>query len=99
MAAVHAAIDRGTHFGATHESEVAWGEAVRRMVPSAERVRFTSSGTEATPMALRLARAFTGRRPLIRLRTHFHCRTDHKTSGRVNPLIRKTPGQSEMRND
>ncbi|MFN4090401.1 MAG: aspartate aminotransferase family protein [Alphaproteobacteria bacterium] len=84
MAAVHAAIDRGTHFGANHVGEVEWGEAVRRMVPSAERVRFTSSGTEATHMALRLARAFTGRRKVIRLRTHFHGWHDHMTSGMSN---------------
>lgn len=84
MAAVHATIDKGTHFGANHEGEVLWGEAVRRMVPSAERVRFTSSGTEATHMALRLARAFTGRRKIIRLRTHFHGWHDHMTSGMSN---------------
>jgi glutamate-1-semialdehyde 2,1-aminomutase len=62
----------GTHYGASHEAEVRWGEAVRQLVPSAERLRFTSSGTEATMMALRLARAFTGREKIIRLREHFH---------------------------
>ena len=56
MAAVHAALERGTHFGACHELEVRWAELITQMVPSAERVRFTSSGTEATLMALRLAR-------------------------------------------
>jgi len=61
LAAMHATLDRGTHFGANHAGEVRWGEIVRRLVPSAERVRFTSSGTEATLMAVRLARAFTGR--------------------------------------
>ena len=50
----------GTHYGACHPKEVEWGEWVRRLVPSAERVRFTASGTEATHMAVRLARAFTG---------------------------------------
>jgi glutamate-1-semialdehyde 2,1-aminomutase len=59
MAAVHAALDRGTHFGACHEMEVRWAELVCQMVPSAECVRFTSSGTEATLMALRLARVAT----------------------------------------
>ena len=42
------------------------GAAIQRLVPSAERVRFTSSGTEATLMAVRLARAFTGRQTLMR---------------------------------
>ena len=63
---------RGTHYGACHEKEVEWGEWVCRLVPSAERVRFTASGTEATHMALRLARAFTGRRHVIKFAGHFH---------------------------
>jgi glutamate-1-semialdehyde 2,1-aminomutase len=81
MAAVHAALDRGTHFGACHELEVRWAELVCQMVPSAECVRFTSSGTEATLMALRLARAYTGRTKLLRFRGHFHGWHDHMTSG------------------
>lgn len=84
MAAVHAALDRGTHFGACHELEVRWAELITQMVPSAERVRFTSSGTEATLMALRLARAYTGRGKLVRFRGHFHGWNDHMTSGYSN---------------
>ncbi|HVZ08428.1 aspartate aminotransferase family protein [Rhodopila sp.] len=84
MAAVHAALDRGTHFGACHELEVRWAELITRMVPSAERVRFTSSGTEATLMALRLARACTGREKIVRFRGHFHGWNDHMTSGYSN---------------
>ncbi|WP_428537414.1 aspartate aminotransferase family protein [Rhodopila sp.] len=84
MAAVHAALERGTHFGACHELEVRWAELVTKMVPSAERVRFTSSGTEATLIALRLARAYTGRSKLVRFRGHFHGWHDHMTSGYTN---------------
>ena len=84
MAAVHAALDRGTHFGACHELEVRWAELITQMVPSAERVRFTGSGTEATLMALRLARASTGRSKLVRFRGHFHGWHDHMTSGHTN---------------
>jgi glutamate-1-semialdehyde 2,1-aminomutase len=51
------------------------------MVPSAECVRFTSSGTEATLMALRLARAYTGRSKLLRFRGHVHGWHDHMTHG------------------
>jgi glutamate-1-semialdehyde 2,1-aminomutase len=80
-AAVAEALGRGTHFGASHPLEVRWAEAIRGMMPSAERVRFTASGTEATLMAVRLARAFTGRRKLLRFRTHFHGWHDHMTSG------------------
>ncbi len=84
MAAVHAALDRGTHFGACHELEVRWAELITQMVPSAERVRFTSSGTEATLMALRLARAYTRREKIVRFRGHFHGWNDHMTSGYSN---------------
>lgn len=70
--AVRAQLELGTHYGGSHELEIAWGEGVQRLVPSAERVRFTSSGTEATMMALRLARNLTGREKVLRLREHFH---------------------------
>jgi glutamate-1-semialdehyde 2,1-aminomutase len=79
--AVHEQIERGTHFGASHEREVLWAEWIMRLVPSAERVRFTSSGTEATLMALRLARAFSGKSKIIRFKHHFHGWHDHMTSG------------------
>nr|WP_294552690.1 aminotransferase class III-fold pyridoxal phosphate-dependent enzyme [uncultured Rhodopila sp.] len=82
--AIHAALSRGTHFGACHEAEIRWAELITQMVPSAERVRFTSSGTEATLMALRLARAYTGRSKLVRFRGHFHGWNDHMTSGHIN---------------
>jgi glutamate-1-semialdehyde 2,1-aminomutase len=63
---------RSTHPGACHELEVRWAETVCRLIPSAERVRFTASGTEATLLALRIARAFTGRRRVVKLERHFH---------------------------
>ena len=84
MAAVHAALERGTHFGACHAAEVRWAELITQMVPSAERVRFTSSGTEATLMALRLSRAFTGRNKLVRFRGHFHGWHDHLSGAYSN---------------
>jgi glutamate-1-semialdehyde 2,1-aminomutase len=79
--AVHDQIERGTHFGASHKREVLWAEWIMRLVPSAERVRFTSSGTEATLMALRLARAFSGKSKIIRFKHHFHGWHDHMTAG------------------
>ena len=78
---MHEGLDRGTHFGANHEQEVRWAALVKQLVPSAERVRFTSSGTEATHMALRLARAHTGRPKVIRFVGHFHGWHDHMTAG------------------
>jgi glutamate-1-semialdehyde 2,1-aminomutase len=75
--AVTAQLARGTHYGASHEAEIEWAELIQQMVPCAERVRFTSSGTEATMMALRLARAFTGKPTLVRFAGHFHGWHDH----------------------
>jgi len=61
-----------THPGACHELELAWGERVQQLVPSAERIRFTNSGTEATLMALRVARLATGKTKVIKFAGHFH---------------------------
>ena len=80
-AAIHGAMAQGSHFGANHPLEIAWAEAVRRLMPGAERLRFTSSGTEATHLALRLARAHTGRRKIVRLKGHFHGWHDHMAGG------------------
>ena len=63
---------RGTHYGASHPLEVQWADWVTRLVPCAERVRFTASGTEATHMALRLARAYTGKKRVLKFAGHFH---------------------------
>src|SRR6266508_3842894 len=63
---------RGTHLGACHELEVRWAELVNRLVPCAELTRFTMSGTEATHLALRVARAYTGRSKVVKLAGHFH---------------------------
>ena len=63
---------RGTHFGACHEAEVRWAELVCKLVPSAEMVRFTMSGTEATHLALRIARAYTGHPKVVKFHGHFH---------------------------
>ena len=72
LAAISRAMDDGTHFGNDHPLHIEWAEWVRRLVPSAERVRFVNSGSEATLLAIRLARAFTGRRKLLRFEGHFH---------------------------
>lgn len=79
--AVRGQLARGTHLGACHQQELEWGRAVQGLMPSAERVRFTSSGTEATMMAMRLARAFTGRPKIMRFLGHFHGWHDHAAFG------------------
>ena len=70
--AVRQQLGKGTHFGASHELEVLLGEQIQRMVPCAGKVRFTGSGTESTLLAIRLARAFTGKQKIVRLTGHFH---------------------------
>ena len=70
--AVQRQVARAAHYGASHEAEVRWAELIREMIPSAERVRFTNSGTEATHLALRIARAFTGKNKIVRFAGHFH---------------------------
>jgi glutamate-1-semialdehyde 2,1-aminomutase len=70
--AVRRQMGRATHPGACHELEVEWGRWVQRLVPSAERMRFTASGTEATLMSLRLARIFTGKPRVLKFAGHFH---------------------------
>jgi glutamate-1-semialdehyde 2,1-aminomutase len=75
---------RGTHLGASHELEVRWAELVRQLVPSAELVRFTMSGTEATHLALRVTRAFTARSRIVKFLGHFHGWHDGVVVG-VNP--------------
>lgn len=63
---------RSTHPGGCHELEVEWGQLVQRLVPSAQRLRFVSSGTEATMMALRLVRIHTGKSRVLKFAGHFH---------------------------
>jgi glutamate-1-semialdehyde 2,1-aminomutase len=70
--AVRRQMGRATHPGASHELEIEWGRWVQRLVPSAQRVRFVSSGTEATLMALRLCRIATGKPKVLKFAGHFH---------------------------
>jgi glutamate-1-semialdehyde 2,1-aminomutase len=85
-AAVAEQVQKGTHYGACHELEVAWAEQIARLVPSAELVRFTMSGTEATMLAIRDARAYTGRDKIIRFAGHFHGWHDYAMAGYQPPF-------------
>ena len=74
--AIAAAARRGTSFGAPSALEHELGERVRALVPSMERVRFVSSGTEAAMSALRVARAFTGRDKVVKFEGCYHGHAD-----------------------
>jgi glutamate-1-semialdehyde 2,1-aminomutase len=70
--AITAQARRGLHYSACHELELRWADLIRACVPGAERVRFTMTGTETTALAIRVARALTGRTKIVKFRGHFH---------------------------
>src|SRR5260221_13952042 len=74
--AITQAAARGTSYGAPCAAEVELADRVVRLVPSIEKVRFVSSGTEATMSALRLARGFTGRRKILKFEGCYHGHAD-----------------------
>jgi glutamate-1-semialdehyde 2,1-aminomutase len=96
VAAVTAAAAAGTSFGAPTEAEVDLAAEVKRRVPSAEMVRMTSSGTEATMGALRLARAATGRDRVLKFAGAYHGHVDgllaEAGSGLATQGIPASPG-------
>jgi glutamate-1-semialdehyde 2,1-aminomutase len=81
LQAVAHAIGRGVQYAANHPLEVEMAQEVLRHLPTAGRIRFTGSGTEATLLALRLARAFTGRPKIVRFTSNYHGWHDHAASG------------------
>jgi len=75
-AAIHAATDRGTSYGAPNPHEVELGELITDAMPHIERLRFVSSGTEAAMSAIRLARAATRRDKIIKMAGGYHGHAD-----------------------
>lgn len=90
--AVTTQIHRGTHYGACHPLELEWGNLVKQLIPSAERVRFVSSGTEATLMAIRLARTYTQKNKVLKFSGHFHGWHDSLIFGAYPPFDMSVPG-------
>ncbi|OFR55076.1 glutamate-1-semialdehyde aminotransferase [Actinomyces sp. HMSC075C01] len=76
VAAVQAAAARGLSFGAPTATETLLAEEVRRRVPAAQKVRFVSTGTEATMTAVRLARGATGRDLVVKFAGCYHGHSD-----------------------
>ncbi len=81
VAAVQGQMARGTHHSASTDLEIEWAQRVTELIPSAEKVRFHSSGTEADMMAIRMARAYTGRTKVIKFDDHFHGWSDYLVAG------------------
>jgi glutamate-1-semialdehyde 2,1-aminomutase len=76
IAAVQAAVTRGTSFGTPSEGEVALAEEMVARVEPLDQVRLVSSGTEATMSAIRLARGFTGRAKVVKFAGCYHGHVD-----------------------
>ena len=83
---------RVMHPGACHELELEWGQRVRTLVPSAKMLRFTSSGTEATLMSLRVARIITGKTKVVKFAGNFHGWHDALVPASEPPHDHAVPG-------
>jgi glutamate-1-semialdehyde 2,1-aminomutase len=99
LAAVTDAALRGTTFGAPTAGEVELAEEVARRVPSVQMLRMTSSGTEASMSAIRLARAATGREKLLKFAGAYHGHVDgllaQAGSGLATQALPASPGVTQ----
>ena len=69
-------IVNGTHIGLAHELEVEFAELLTKVIPGAEMIRFCNSGTEAAMYAIRLARAYAGRKKIVKMEGGWHGGSD-----------------------
>jgi len=76
VAAIQAAAERGTSYGAPTELEIEMAKMIVEAFPSVDMIRMVSSGTEATMSAIRLARGFTGRDKIIKFEGCYHGHSD-----------------------
>src|SRR5215470_3414116 len=100
VAAVADQAQKGTSYGVTTELEVQLAQRIRRAVPFLEKIRFVSSGTEATMSAVRLARGFTGRDLIIKFEGCYHGHADsflsQAGSGLATLGIAECPGVPQV---
>ncbi|EON12906.1 aspartate aminotransferase family protein [Pandoraea sp. SD6-2] len=99
QAAVNTQFAKGTVYGAPTRSEYALAERILQTIRGLDSVRFTCSGTEATMTALRIARAYTGRNGVIKIRGGYHGHSDALLSGASKPHMRaESASASTVRN-
>ena len=79
-------MEKGVQFGTCCDLMLDWAGIIQKLVPSAERIEFTNSGTEAIMLGVRLARAYTGRKKIIRFQFHFAGAYDAVTVGYKKPF-------------
>ena len=70
--AIEKQLKQGIHWGLVYKKQIEWAELIQELVPSAEMVRFCCSGTEATMYAVRLVRAFTGKKIVLKIAGGWH---------------------------
>jgi len=96
LAAINEAAIKGTSYGAPTEYETKMAELIIEMVPSIEKVRMVSSGTEATMSAIRLARGYTGREAILKFAGNYHGHGDsfliQAGSGAITLGLPNSPG-------
>ena len=80
------AAPNGSHYGSPVETVLEWGERVCNLMPCADKVRFVGSGAEATSLAMRVARAFTGKDKIVRWESHYHGWHDYVMPGNLAPF-------------
>jgi glutamate-1-semialdehyde 2,1-aminomutase len=99
LAAITAAMEHGTSFGAPTPKEIELAAMVVEALPSVEKVRFVSSGTEATMSAVRLARGYTGKKVIVKFDGCYHGHADSflvkAGSGVITLGIPGSPGVPE----
>ena len=76
----------GTFFADCHPLEVEWAGLIQELLPSAEQVRFVGSGTEATMLAIRIGRAYSGKPKILRFEGHYHGWHDYAALGMNAPF-------------
>ena len=86
MEALMQAVPNGSHYGSPVEKVLEWGERVCNLVPCADKVRFVGSGAEATALAMRVARAYSGKDKIIRWESHYHGWHDYVMPGNLAPF-------------
>ena len=86
VAAIAEQAPKGTFYANCTPLEVEWAGLVQQLIPSAELVRFVGSGTEATLLAIRVARAYTGKSKILRFEGHYHGWHDYVAVGMQAPF-------------
>ncbi len=84
--AVTSQMAKGTHYVQCHEVELKWAHWIKSLVPSVDKVSFHNSGSEATLMAMRLARAYTRKSKILKFKGHYHGWQDYGIVGAEQSL-------------